>query len=97
MSQADDLLRQLNPAVPPVTAVSPGRRPAATPFEQQSFDELLQAFGAGPAAGPSDEPDVDGTALASDRSALRALDFSRIENASLRNLLTAAAAQDLPA
>ncbi|MEM7577022.1 MAG: hypothetical protein AAF328_06050 [Planctomycetota bacterium] len=103
MGTSDDLLRLLDPAIRPIAPVSPVRTGATpVPFEQQSFDELLDAFGK-PNANP-DNPAAEnaGTPVAEEpRTSQTApmLDVSRIENASLRTMIAqrdSAHAQDLP-
>ncbi len=99
MTTANELLRLLNPAVRPVGLGAPTARAAPKPFEQQGFDELLAELSQAPA---SAEPREDGTAVATTSSAtprIPILDLTRIENASLRDLIAqraSPAAQDLP-
>ncbi|MEM8495765.1 MAG: hypothetical protein AAF663_10305 [Planctomycetota bacterium] len=89
MGTSDDLLRALNPAVRPVGPATPTRGSTTpVPFEQQSFDELLTAFGQ---SQPQEQPTPNaGTPVAESTDAAEppaTLDLTRIENASLRTLI----------
>lgn len=91
MGISDDLLRALNPAVRPVGPVSPVPPTSTpTPFERKSFDELLDAFGK---TSQTTRTDDAGTPVAKDHATRQTLttpatlDFSRIENASLRTMI----------
>ncbi|MEM1098847.1 MAG: hypothetical protein AAGH92_08655, partial [Planctomycetota bacterium] len=75
--------------VRPVGPATPTRgSTTSVPFEQQSFDELLSAFGQSkPEAQPSTNA---GTPVAESTDAAKppaTLDLTRIENASLRTLI----------
>lgn len=103
MGTSDDLLRLLDPAVRPVAPVSPVRKGATpVPFEQQSFDELLDAFGKPNANLENQAAENAGTPVAKEHQTTQpapTLDVSRIENASLRTMIAqrySANAQQLP-
>lgn len=85
MAHSARLLQMLEPAVRPVTAPGAPRKPATAPFEQRGFDDLLAEFS---------QTTNDGTEVAEESSDKPAppprnplAGISRIENASLRNLI----------
>ncbi|MEM1211526.1 MAG: hypothetical protein AAGI68_04430 [Planctomycetota bacterium] len=101
MSDPGQLLRMLEPAVRPVSLPTTGSppKPANTPFESQSFDQLLQqatnpSTADKPAATASPDPattaDPPQPVPVSTFQPLSGID--RIENQSLRNLIAQPAA-----
>ncbi len=90
MSDSARLLQMLEPAARPVSAPGAVTRPAKQPFERQSFDQLLAAFGDGGLGTTAS----NGTPVAYEHSGEAQykpspppLDLGGIENASLRRLI----------
>ncbi|MEM6392317.1 MAG: hypothetical protein AAF797_06050 [Planctomycetota bacterium] len=96
MSDPGQLLRMLEPAVRPVatppTAGAP--KPANTPFESQSFDQLLQQASTNTPNTEPPKPTPGPTEPAKPANTFQPLSgIDRIENQSLRDLIAAATHQ----
>ncbi|MEM6551915.1 MAG: hypothetical protein AAF750_07285 [Planctomycetota bacterium] len=90
MSDPGQLLRMLEPAVRPVATPPTGTsaKPVNTPFESQSFDQLLQQAGTNPSNTSNTEQAPPTTEAAKPTNTFQPLSgIDRIENQSLRDLI----------